>query len=280
MLRDCAGGRPVLFSRDFTSDTLHCATWGQGTAMEEYSETAIRREGAFAVMMAGFVVVLVLTNIIGVKLFLAFPESMPHGLFGEAITLTTGLITYPVTFLLTDIVCEVYGRRRANLMVTTGFAMSILTLILIQISLALPGAPAWPSGNPNYNTVAEMQLAFESVFTLPGILIFGSMTAYLVAQLLDVKLFHFWKEVTRGRHLWIRNNASTMTSQLVDTIIVNSIFLGLGLGLDWGLVAKIIVASYLFKLLMAAADTPFIYLGVWLVRRYVGEELTPAAASA
>ncbi len=225
----------------------------------------------FSVLMAGFVVVLVLTNIIGVKLFLAFPESFPRGLFGEAITLTTGLITYPVTFLLTDIVCEVYGRAKANLMVITGFFMSLASLVLIQISLVLPGAPAWPASNPTFATVADMQRAFESVFTLPGILIFASMTAYLVAQLMDVRLFHFWKRVTGGRHLWLRNNASTMTSQLFDTVIVNSIFLGLGLGLDWGLVAKIIVASYLFKVIMAALDTPLIYLGVAMVRRYAGE---------
>ncbi|MDX1485906.1 MAG: queuosine precursor transporter [Alphaproteobacteria bacterium] len=248
--------------------------------MNDQEEVLPRGEAAFAVMMAAFVVVLVLTNIIGVKLFLAFPESLPRGLFGEAITLTTGLITYPITFLLTDIVCEVFGRRRANLMVATGFVMSLLTLVLIQISLALPGSPAWPSGSPDYATVAEMQRAFESVFTLPGILIFGSMTAYLVAQLMDVRLFHFWKQVTRGRHLWLRNNASTMTSQLVDTVIVNSIFLGFGLGLDWLLVAKIIVASYLFKLLIAALDTPFIYLGAWWVRRYVTAKADPSAAPA
>ena len=218
--------------------------------------------------MASFVVVLVLTNIIGVKLFLAFPETLPNGIFGEAITLTTGLITYPITFLLTDIVCEVYGSRKANLMVITGFFLSLLTLVLIQISIFLPGSPAWPAGSVDYQTVEEMQKAFESVFTLPGILIMGSMTAYLAAQLLDVRLFHFWRRLTNGRHLWLRNNASTMMSQLVDTIIVNSIFLGFGLGLDWVLVAKIIIASYIFKLLIAAIDTPFIYLGVALVRRF------------
>lgn len=229
--------------------------------------------------MAGFVVVLVLTNIIGVKLFLAFPESLPGGLFGEAITLTTGLITYPITFLLTDIVCEVYGRRRANLMVMTGFFMSLMSLVLVQVALALPGAPAWSATNPNFPSVEAMQRAFESVFTLPGVLIFGSMTAYLAAQLLDVKLFHYWKEVTQGRHLWLRNNASTMTSQLVDTVIVNSIFLGFGLGLDWFVVARIIVASYIFKLIIAALDTPFIYLGVAILRRYLGRPSPVAAAS-
>jgi len=229
-----------------------------------------RAEAAYCVLMAAFVVVLVMTNVIGVKLFLAFPESLPNGLFGEAVTLTAGLITYPITFLLTDIVCEVYGRRRANLMVYTGFVLSLLVLILIQIVLVLPGSPVWADGSRIFTSVAEMQQAFESVFTLPGMLIFGSMTAYLVAQLLDVRLFHFWKRVTRGRHLWLRNNASTMTSQLVDTILVNAIFLGFGLGIPWPVVTKIIVASYVAKLFFAAADTPFIYLGVHWVRRYTG----------
>jgi len=229
-----------------------------------------RPDDVYSVLMAAFVVVLVLTNIIGIKLFLAFPETMPAGLFGQPITLTTGLITYPLTFLLTDVVCEVYGRRRGNLMVMTGFVMSLVSLLLIEIALVLPGAPPWAATNPHFTTVREMQLAFESVFTLPGVLIFASMTAYLVAQLLDVHLFHFWKRLTRGRHLWFRNNASTMLSQLVDTIIVNSIFLGFGLGLGWALVAEIIAGSYLFKLAMALLDTPFVYLGVAAVRRYAG----------
>jgi uncharacterized integral membrane protein (TIGR00697 family) len=236
------------------------------TADHELLEQA--GEKLFSVMMAAFVVILVLTNIIGVKLFLAFPETFPDGLFGEPVTLTTGLITYPLTFLLTDIVCEVYGRKRATLMVYTGFALSLVTLVLIQIALALPGAPAWPMGNPNFATVPEMQTAYDSVFTLPGILILASMSAYLVAQLMDVRMFHYWKRLTDGRHLWLRNNASTMVSQMVDTIIVNAIFLGIGLGLGWALVIKIIIASYLCKVVMAALDTPLIYAGVALIRRY------------
>jgi uncharacterized integral membrane protein (TIGR00697 family) len=238
-----------------------------------------KAETAFSVLMAGFVVVLVLTNIIGVKLFLAFPELLPNGLFGEPITLTTGILTYPVTFLLTDIVCEVYGQKRANLMVVTGFVMSLMSLVLVQIALAVPGSPVWPAGNPSYETVEAMQTAFDSVFTLPGILVIASMSAYLVAQLMDVRLFHFWKRVTHGRHLWLRNNASTMVSQFVDTIIVNSIFLGFGLGLPWDVVGKIIVAAYLFKLIFAALDTPFIYLGVAVLRRYIGAEAVEEAAS-
>ena len=228
----------------------------------------LRSEKVYCVLISTFVVLLVITNIIGVKLFLAFPTAMPNGLFGEPITLTTGLITYPLTFLLTDFVCEVYGRRRANLMVFTGFGLSILTLLFVQVALALPGAPAWSSGHEHFRTIKEMQIAYESVFTLPGVLIFASMTAYLIAQLIDVRLYHFWKRVTSGRHLWLRNNASTMFSQLIDTIIVNSIFLKWGMGLEWQLVIQIIIAAYLFKILIAAIDTPLIYVGVALSRRF------------
>ena len=221
--------------------------------------------------MSAFVVVLVLTNVIGVKLFLAFPELLPNGFFGEPITLTTGILTYPITFLLTDVVCEVYGGKRAKLMVITGFVMSLLSLVLIQTASLVPGSPVWPSGNPHFGSVDEMQLAYESVFSLPGILIFGSMTAYLIAQLVDVRLFHLFKRRTKGRHLWLRNNGSTMVSQLIDTIIVNCIFLGYGLGLDWVVIGKIILASYVFKILFAAIDTPFAYLGVALLRRYLAK---------
>ena len=91
------------------------------------------------------------------------------------------------TFLVTDIVCEIYGRRRANIKVFAGFVMSLLSPVLIQIALAVPGSPVWPSGNPNYATVEAMQKAYDTVFTLPGILIFASMTAYLIAQLMDVR---------------------------------------------------------------------------------------------
>ena len=237
-----------------------------------------RAETAFSVLMAGFVVVLVLSNIIGVKLFLAFPEILPQGFFGEPITLTTGIMVYPFTFLVTDIVSEVYGRRRANLMVFTGFVMSLLSLVLIQMALAVPGSPVWPTGSPHFGSVEAMQHAYESVFTLPGILIFASMTAYLVAQLMDVRMFHFWKRLTDGRHLWLRNNGSTMVSQLVDTTAFYVIFLGFGIGLPWEFIGKIIVVAYIFKLVFAALDTPFVYFGVAILRRYIGADSVEEAA--
>jgi hypothetical protein len=108
------------------------------------------------------------------------------------------------------------------------------------------------------------------VFALNGLLLFGSMLAYLVAQLIDVRLYHFWKRLTKGRHLWLRNNGSTWISQLVDTAIVNSILFYLGFKMDFWLGVEIMATIYVYKLILAAIDTPLIYLGVYVVKRMLG----------
>ena len=240
-------------------------------------DDVVRHERVYAILLSIFVVILVLTNIIGVKLFLAFPHSMSTACFGAACTLTSGIITYPITFLITDTVSELYGRKRADFMVFIGFAMSLVMVLLVQAVLALPGSPAWVNKDLGYTDVAGMQTAFESVFTLPGTLVFGSMTAYLCAQLLDNRMFHFWRRKTKGKHLWLRNNASTMVSQAADTVIVNSIFLGFGLGLPWPVVGQIMVAVYVFKILIAAIDTPLVYLLVGRLRTYLSLPSAEAA---
>ncbi|MCB1172501.1 MAG: queuosine precursor transporter [Leptospiraceae bacterium] len=247
------------------------------------------------VFFAGiFMTVLVITNIIGTKLFVFMPDSFPQGFFGSPFVLTTGILTYPVTFWLTDIVSEIWGRRHANVMVYFGFFASILMLVILSAAKAVPPASIWtipPDFAPFFNadyyitgTAGQIsavdsdaaQAAFEFTFFAPGILLFASMLAYLVAQLIDVYLFHFWREATNGRHLWLRNNGSTLVSQLVDTIIVSSIFLYFAFDMPFladapggGSIVQIIITVYFFKMLMALADTPFIYLGVWLIQKFL-----------
>ncbi|MEL0102728.1 MAG: queuosine precursor transporter [Gammaproteobacteria bacterium] len=222
------------------------------------------QEKIYSILLVFFITMIVLTNIIGVKLFEIFPN-----LLKNPITLTTGIITYPITFLITDIVCEVFGKKKASLMVVFGFFASLLSLFFINISVILPGSEVWINNSLGYKSVYEMQTAYESVFTLPGFLISASMLAYLVSQLIDVRIFHFLKNLTNGKKLWLRNNISTIFSQLVDTIIVNTIFLYLGLNLEWSIIIEIIIASYIFKVLIAMLDTPLVYIGVKYIRRYV-----------
>ena len=217
-----------------------------------------KTEKAYSIFLVIFITMIVLTNIIGVKLFEIY-----------SITLTTGIITYPLTFLITDIVCEVFGKKKASLMVLLGFFASILSLIFINLAVILPGSEVWVNNSLGYNSIEDMQNAYESVFTLPGFLITASMLAYLVAQLIDVNIFHYLKKLTSGKKLWLRNNISTIFSQLVDTIIVNSIFLYFGLNLGWDIILNIIIASYIFKILIAIFDTPFVYIGVHFTKKYI-----------
>ena len=239
-----------------------------------------RAELTYTFLAATFCVVLVLTNIIGVKLFVLFPEGRPGWMPGEGpLTLTSGILTYPATFLLTDIVSELWGRKRADFMVASGFFMSLVMLVLVKLAIPLEPSAFW--ANPNLGMEsADLQRAFEATFFYPGSLLFASMTAYLVAQLFDVRLYHFWWRLTGGRHMWIRNNGSTMISQLVDTIIVNSIFLRWAFEMEWSAILEVIVAVYMCKVALALVDTPFIYLGRTLLRRFLGLEGEAAQDSA
>ncbi|MEZ4319243.1 MAG: queuosine precursor transporter [Myxococcota bacterium] len=228
-------------------------------------------ERLYLLLAASFVVTLVLTNIIGIKLFRApfYPE----------FALTTGILTYPLTFLFTDLVSEIYGKRRADFMVVLGFGMSLLALVMMQLALHLEPHPYWvPAEGAFYATEGEYQTAFESVFSLNGVLLVGSMLAYMCAQLTDNWLFHFWKNLTKGKHLWLRNNGSTWISQIVDTAIVNSILFYIGFGMDLWTGIGIMCTIYVYKLVFAILDTPFIYLGVYVFQHLLRDELPEAAS--
>jgi uncharacterized PurR-regulated membrane protein YhhQ (DUF165 family) len=232
-----------------------------------------RYERAYLVLASIFVTMLVLTNVIGTKLF-----SSP---FNPEWALTTGILTYPVTFVVTDLVSEIYGKRRADFMVLMGFFMSLLMMGVLQLSIAVPAHGAWAGGGfyadgwtagaglPGGTALEGYQYAWQSAFSINGVLLVGSMLAYACAQLTDNWLYHFWKRLTEGRHLWLRNNGSTMISQLVDTLIVNSIFFYLGLGMEFWLGMQIMLTIYLHKLVIAALDTPVVYLGVYGLQRYI-----------
>ena len=230
-----------------------------------------RADATYTVLASTFAVVLVLTNIIGTKLFALFPDGGPAWINGGApITLTAGIVTYPLTFCLTDIVSEIWGRRRADLMVMLGFGMSLLMLGIVQLGVVLPPSEFWTLGVRGIDEPLEMQSAFAATFHNPRILLFASMLAYLVAQLFDVRLYHFWWAITRGKHMWLRNNGSTLISQLVDTIIVNGIFLRWGFGMEWPAIWHVIFWVYVCKMLLALLDTPFLYWGRSILQRAFG----------
>jgi uncharacterized integral membrane protein (TIGR00697 family) len=211
--------------------------------------TWTRYERCFTILTALFVTFVILTNTVGVKLFEVGGRILP-----------VSILWYPLTFLLTDIVSEVYGAGRARYLVVMGFGMSVVLLAFSLIGVGLPAA-----------SVYALDSDYRNIFGPVWRLLVASMAAYLLAQMIDVQLFHFWRRLTRGKHLWLRNNGSTMVSQFVDSALVNFIFLyknPVVFSGSFGELMGIVVAVYAVKVVIAALDTPLCYLGVWAAKRF------------
>lgn len=211
------------------------------------------RQKAFMLylMLGGmFISLLVSCNLI----FLKFVDWKPFGWFDGYISV--GVFPYPITFLVTDLISEIYGRKRADDIVKVGLVASILVMCVTMVADLIP---AWSNSPIDDQT-------FSSVFGLAAAGVTGSMIAYLLAQFIDIRIYHFWKKKTQGKHLWLRNNFSTFTSQIVDTLIVLTILCSLG-ALDWSLFPLLLISGITFKMMVAALDTPLLYLFVFLIRK-------------
>ena len=180
---------------------------------------------------------------------------------------SVGILPYPITFLVTDLISEFYGRRKADQVVISGLIASLFMLGVIILSNTVT-ATSW---SPVSDDI------FSSVFGLSGAAVFASMMAYLTAQFIDVRLFHFWKTLTNGKHLWLRNNASTIFSQFFDTFTVLFLLCMLSV-ISWKMFPILLLNGFLFKVFVALMDTPIFYLFSHIIRRRynlaLGEEFS------
>lgn len=199
--------------------------------------------GKLILLTGLFVTALIAANIIAAKLFVL-----------GSVVLTAGIITYPITFLLTDTISEVWGKKRATQVVWMGFLANIFMLGVLYIARILPPAPFWPH-----------QEAFDLILGAVPRIVIASLVAYIVSQTHDVWLFHFWRHKTGGKHLWLRNNVSTMTSQLIDSVtFVTVAFYG---SMPNDALVTMIITQYMVKLVIAVLDTPFCYMLVSWAKR-------------
>jgi uncharacterized integral membrane protein (TIGR00697 family) len=177
-----------------------------------------------------------------------------------------GLLPYPITFLITDLISEIYGKKKANQVVITGIFASFFSLLIVYVSDASTATTWSPLSDE----------LFSRVFGNTVIAVFSSMMAYLLAQFVDIQIYHFWKNLTKGKHLWLRNNFSTFSSQFIDTLSVISLLCFFG-EIPWERFTGLVISGFLFKAMVAALDTPLLYLGVYIIRKQfglkVGEEI-------
>ena len=223
-------------------------------------------------LLAGiFIASLISSNLIFQKFFFwtpfAFLANSDSGnwlswLSEYTFELSVGILPYPITFLVTDIISEIYGREKANRVVMVGFISSIFIMGVVMVG-DMVSATQW---SPVDDSV------FHRVFGLFGPAVFASMTAYITAQFIDIRIFHFWKRKTNNRHLWLRNNGSTIFSQLIDTLSVLFLLCSFGV-IDWVRFYPLLINGFLFKVLVALIDTPFFYLFSQLLRNFFGLKL-------
>jgi len=215
------------------------------------------------IMLTGvFTSCLITSNLIFLKFF-----TVKISLFNTtSITFTqsVGLIAYPITFLITDIVSEIYGQKKANYLVLSGVISSGIVMMLIFLADSLPAA--------NFSNPENLKVdndTFHLVFGQFGIAMAASLFTYLICQLIDIRIFHFWKKVTRGKHLWLRNNCSAIFSQLIDTFLILFLLMTLspekGLA-NWYDLKSLFINGFIFKILVALIDTIPLYVIVKYLR--------------
>jgi len=202
-----------------------------------------------------FITSLVVSNLIFQKFFYWYPVDIE--IFGTKLfEISVGILPYPITFLITDLISEIYGKKKANQIVVAGIFASFFSMGIVFIANSVPATDWSPVNNS----------LFSTVFGNTAIAVFASMMAYLLAQFIDIQIYHFWKRLTRGRHLWLRNNFSTFLSQFVDTFTILFLLCSFDI-ISWDKFSGLLVAGFLFKILIALFDTPFLYLGVFLFRK-------------
>jgi uncharacterized integral membrane protein (TIGR00697 family) len=245
----------------------------------EASTLHARRERAYLVLAGLFLGSMTMLNILGTSRFV----DLSFDLAGIKIpmVLAIGVLPYPLTFLCTDFISELYGQKRANFLVWVGLILNAWVVAFLWLGGSLPPTPLIDASTGLPPTDAY-DFAFYRIRFLTMGAVVGSMIAYMAAQFCDVGLFHFWKRLTKGRHLWLRNNGSTLVSQFVDTFAVITIthFYAKGLPIDpnaeiWPQLAVFIASGYVFKLVIALLDTPLFYIGVHYLSRYL--EIDPKA---
>ncbi len=234
----------------------------------------------FYILGSFFVANALLAEFIGVKIFslekLLGIEPIIFSFFGEgnlSFNLTAGVLLWPVVFIMTDIINEYFGRKGVRFMSFTTAALITYAFLMVYLAMGLQPADFWIQRETS-NSIINMDLAFNAIFGQGLWIIAGSLTAFLIGQLVDVYVFHFLRSFTGSSKIWFRATGSTLVSQFIDSFVVLLIAFYFGAGWDLSLVLAIGLVNYIYKFTVAVFLTPLLYLLHSLIDRYLGKELS------
>lgn len=233
----------------------------------------------FVIFTAFFVANALIAECIGGKIFslekllgLVPSNFTLFGQKGLSFNLTCGVLLWPLEFVMTDIVNEYYGPKAVRRISYTAVALILYGFIMFYLAMGVPPADFWYSTGVQ-DGIPDMNKAFNGVFGQGMWIIAGSITAFLVSQIVDVTVFHKIKKYTGEKKIWLRATGSTLISQLVDSFIVLFIAFKIGKGWTWQLVLAICLVNYAYKFTMAILLTPLIYFVEKRIEKYLGHEI-------
>lgn len=231
----------------------------------------------FYILGSFFIANALLAEFIGVKIFSLektlsiTPANFNIFGFDLSFNLTAGVLLWPVVFIMTDIINEYFGRRGVKFISFTAAGLITYAFLMIYFSMGLTPADFWIQRETGEGTV-NMDLAFNTIFGQGLWIIVGSLTAFLIGQLVDVTVFHFFKRKTGNSKIWLRATGSTLVSQFIDSFVVLFIAFYIGAGWDIKLVLAIGIVNYIYKFTIAVILTPILYVIHYLIDLYLGKE--------
>lgn len=247
--------------------------------MELSERDNFRKNRLFLILGAVFLSNALLAEFIGVKIF-SLERTLGYlpariRLWGDeyAFNMTAGVLLWPVVFVLTDIINEYYGKRGVRLLSFLAAGIIIYSFGVVYGAMALVPADFWP-GSKAESGVPDFSLAYNAVFGQGLWIIIGSLTAFLIGQFVDVTVFHFFKNLTGQRAIWLRATGSTLISQLIDSFVVLIVAFYIGAGWPLKLVLAIGIVNYIYKFTLAVLLTPVLYVVHAIIDRYLGKELS------
>ncbi|MCC6838703.1 MAG: queuosine precursor transporter [Flavobacteriales bacterium] len=241
----------------------------------------------FIVLGAFFTASAIVAEMIGVKLFqletalgLAQADFTLLGQHHLSFVLSVGVLPWPIIFIMTDVINDYYGVRGVRFITLATAALIAFTFLLVWLAIRMPPDLGWWTTSSAAQGVPDMQSAFKSIFGQGNNIIIGSLTAFIIGQLVDAFTFRRLKRLTGDKRIWLRATGSTLVSQLIDSVVVTYVAFWVFKGMPFAQCTAMVITAYCYKFLVALLATPMVYLAHAAVERYLGKERAMAMRTA
>ncbi|MDX9750467.1 MAG: queuosine precursor transporter [Flavobacteriales bacterium] len=242
-------------------------------------------KGARLLLVLGgfFVANALIAEMIGVKLFqleaLLGLDKAAFTLLGQpglSFVLSVGVLPWPIVFIMTDVINDYYGVRGVRFLTLLATVLIAFMFGVLYLAIGMPPDRGWWLGSSADAGVPDMQAAFAAVFGQGMNIIVGSLTAFVIGQLVDALVFRRLKRLTGGKRIWLRATGSTVVSQFIDSIVVTYVAFWLLRDMSFAMATALALTAYAYKFTVAIASTPLVYLAHWGITRYLGPERAAA----